>query len=134
MQVNSTTGQNAPTFTVDQLGALLTLLNALNGSNESLPGGGDLSGLPFFPGTPTPTQMPGQANQAAWQQMMLADQMQAQTIMIQSLAEFQKHQAERNRILRDTQTKIFELQQESTNQWIGTCGKVNKEFSQALMS
>ncbi|GMU56731.1 MAG: hypothetical protein AMXMBFR33_58770 [Candidatus Xenobia bacterium] len=133
MQVNPANGQNPPTFTADQLGALLTLLNALNGSDEGLPGGGDLSGLPFFPGTTT-TQMPGQANQAAWQQMMLADQMQAQTIMIQSLAEFQKHQAERNRILRDTQTKIFELQQESTNQWIGTCGKVNKEFSQALMS
>lgn len=130
MQVNAANGQNAPTFSADQLGALLTLLNALNGSNEALPEGGDLAGLPFFP---TP-QMPGQANQAAWKQMFLADQMQAQTIMIQSMAEFQKHQAERNRILRDTQTKIFELQQESTNQWIGTCGKVNKEFSQALMS
>lgn len=133
MQVNST-GQNAPTFTADQLGALLNLLQALNGSNEGFPGGNDLSGLPFFPSTPTPTQMPGQANQAAWRQMMLADQMQANTIIIQTMAEFQKHQAERNRILRDTQTKIFEMQQESTNQWIGTCGKVNKEFCQALMS
>ncbi|MEW6278535.1 MAG: hypothetical protein AB1758_07945 [Candidatus Eremiobacterota bacterium] len=56
----------------------------------------------------------GAANGAAQQQMAATDQQQAQTIQTQIAADAQKQQAERWKILRETQTKIFEIQQDVT--------------------
>lgn len=46
---------------------------------------------------------------AAALQMMQADQQQAATIMMQMQLDAQKQQAERSKIMKDTQTKIFEM-------------------------
>ncbi|GMU51613.1 MAG: hypothetical protein AMXMBFR33_07590 [Candidatus Xenobia bacterium] len=56
----------------------------------------------------------GAANAAAQQQMVHADKDQAHTIQAQMQADAQKQQAERWKILRETQTKIFEIQQDVT--------------------
>lgn len=58
--------------------------------------------------------MIGQANTAAQFQMFMSDFQQAQTISTAIAADAQKHQMERWKILQDTQTKIFEIQQEVT--------------------
>ena len=56
----------------------------------------------------------GAANFAAQQQLATSDQQQAQTIQTQIQADAQKQQAERWKILRETQTKVFEIQQDVT--------------------
>jgi hypothetical protein len=58
--------------------------------------------------------MLGAANSAAQMQMFLSDFQQAQTIQTQIMADAQKQQMERWKILQDTQTKIFEIQQDVT--------------------
>lgn len=47
-------------------------------------------------------------------QMQMSDYQQAQTISTQIAATAQKSEMERWKILQDTQTKIFEIQQEVT--------------------
>ncbi|GMU56543.1 MAG: hypothetical protein AMXMBFR33_56890 [Candidatus Xenobia bacterium] len=56
----------------------------------------------------------GAADAASRAQMAQSDQNQAQTIQTQMQADAQKQQAERWKILRETQTKIFEIQQDVT--------------------
>jgi hypothetical protein len=58
--------------------------------------------------------MIGQANSVAQFQMFMSDYQQAQTIQTTSAMEAQKQQMERWKIMQDTQTKIFEIQQEVT--------------------
>ena len=58
--------------------------------------------------------MIGQANSVAQFQMFMSDFQQAQTIQTQIGADAQKQQMERWKILQDTQTKIFEIQQDVT--------------------
>lgn len=58
--------------------------------------------------------MLGQANSVAQFQMFMSDFQQSQTIQTQIAADAQKQQMERWKILQDTQTKIFEIQQEVT--------------------
>lgn len=56
----------------------------------------------------------GLANSMAMVQMQLSDTQQAQTIATQIGADAQKQQMERWKILQDTQTKVFEIQQDVT--------------------
>jgi hypothetical protein len=56
--------------------------------------------------------MTGLANAAAVQQLMVSDAQQAQTIYAQSAADTQKQQMRRWQIAEDTQTKVFEIQQD----------------------
>ncbi|MGI5844220.1 MAG: hypothetical protein ACOX9B_08600 [Candidatus Xenobium sp.] len=58
--------------------------------------------------------MIGQANSVAQFQMFMSDYQQAQTIQTTTAMEAQKQQMERWKIMQDTQTKIFEIQQEVT--------------------
>ena len=58
--------------------------------------------------------MIGQANSVAQFQMFMSDYQQAQTIQANTAMEAQKQQMERWKIMQDTQTKIFEIQQEVT--------------------
>lgn len=58
--------------------------------------------------------MLGLSNDAAIFQMAMTDYQQSQTIFTQISAEAQKQQMERWKIMQDTQTKIFEIQQEVT--------------------
>jgi len=57
---------------------------------------------------------PREAEKAAQVQMAATDAQQAQTIMTQIAADAQKQQAERWKIMRDAQTKIFEITQDVT--------------------
>ncbi|MGM9992346.1 MAG: hypothetical protein ACI376_05810 [Candidatus Bruticola sp.] len=56
----------------------------------------------------------GFAAAASAAQMTASDLQQAQTIYTQMQADAQKQQMERWKILQDTQTKIFEIQQDVT--------------------
>ncbi|MGM9992347.1 MAG: hypothetical protein ACI376_05815 [Candidatus Bruticola sp.] len=56
----------------------------------------------------------GYAAAASAAQMTASDLQQAQTIYTQMQADAQKQQMERWKILQDTQTKIFEIQQDVT--------------------
>ena len=58
--------------------------------------------------------MLGQANSVSQFQMFMADFQQSQSISTAVAMDAQKQQMERWKILQDTQTKIFELQQEVT--------------------
>ncbi len=71
----------------------------------------------------------GAANAASIAQMALSDQMQAQTIQTQMMADTQKQQAERWKILRETQTKIFEIQQDVTVNQAKTQDKMFNKWS-----
>ncbi|MGM9998211.1 MAG: hypothetical protein ACI38Q_02265 [Candidatus Bruticola sp.] len=54
------------------------------------------------------------SNVASMVQMQASDLQQAQTIYTQIQADAQKQQMQRWKILQDTQTKIFEIQQDVT--------------------
>ena len=54
------------------------------------------------------------SNMAAQGQMMNNDMQNCQTIQTQEMADAQTQNAKRNQILMDTQTKIFEIQQDSS--------------------
>ncbi len=54
----------------------------------------------------------GQANAMAAAQLANSDRQQAQTIATQMQADNMKQQARRWQIMQDTQTKIFEIQQD----------------------
>lgn len=71
----------------------------------------------------------GAANAASQQQLAASDQQQAQTIQTQIAADSQKNQAERFKILRETQTKIFEIQQDVTVNQAKTQDKAFNKWS-----
>ncbi|MFP4496708.1 MAG: hypothetical protein ACLFQV_00750 [Vulcanimicrobiota bacterium] len=56
----------------------------------------------------------GMANQTAMAQMQNSDQNQAATVQTQMQADNQKQQMRQWQIMQDTQTKIFEIQQDVT--------------------
>jgi hypothetical protein len=56
--------------------------------------------------------MTGMANAAAMTQLVQSDYQQAQTIGTQMMADNQKQEMRRWQILQDTQTKVFETQQD----------------------
>ncbi|MEW6277412.1 MAG: hypothetical protein AB1758_02235 [Candidatus Eremiobacterota bacterium] len=76
----------------------------------------------------------GAANAASLLQMQLTDQQQAQTIQTQIMADAQKQQAERWKILRETQTKIFEIQQDVTVNQAKTQDKMFNKWSDYVRS
>ncbi|MCL5037267.1 MAG: hypothetical protein M1269_09160 [Chloroflexi bacterium] len=58
--------------------------------------------------------MLGATSAASMYSLTVNDQQNAMTIYTQTLAETQKQQMQRWQILQDTQTKIFEIQQDVT--------------------
>jgi hypothetical protein len=64
-----------------------------------------------------------QANFAANYQMIATDSQQAQTIYTQISANATKSQMERQKLMQDTQTKIFEITQDITTHKAKTADK-----------
>ena len=69
----------------------------------------------------------GAANAASQQQLQQSDQQQAETIKTQMMADAQKQQMQRWKIMQDTQTKIFEITQDVT---INKAKTADKMFNQ----
>jgi len=78
--------------------------------------------------------MLGQANSVAQFQMFMSDFQQAQTIQTQIGADAQKQQMERWKILQDTQTKIFEIQQDVTVNKAKTQDKMFNKWDEYIKS
>ncbi len=78
--------------------------------------------------------MLGQANSVAQFQMFMSDYQQAQTIQTQIGADAQKQQMERWKILQDTQTKIFEIQQDVTVNKAKTQDKMFNKWDEYIRS
>jgi hypothetical protein len=78
--------------------------------------------------------MIGNANLASLTQMAVADQLQAQTKQTEMMSDTLKHQAERWKILRETQTKIFEIQNEVTINQAKTQDKMFNKWSDYIRS
>lgn len=95
---------------------------------------GGMPAMQLPTGEDTSTTLPNMAQNAGIMQMVMADRQQANTIWVQMMADMQKQQEERRKIWRDLQTKVFELQQQATNNWLGTASKSNEEFCKAIMA
>jgi len=78
--------------------------------------------------------MLGQANSVAQFQMFMSDYQQAQTIQTQIGADAQKQQMERWKILQDTQTKVFEIQQDVTVNKAKTQDKMFNKWDEYIRS
>ncbi len=78
--------------------------------------------------------MIGQANSVAQFQMFMSDYQQAQTIQTQIGADAQKQQMERWKILQDTQTKVFEIQQDVTVNKAKTQDKMYNKWDEYIRS
>ena len=78
--------------------------------------------------------MTGMANAAAMTQMVQSDYNQAQTIGTQMMADQQKQQMRRWQIQQDTQTKIFEIQQDVTVNKAKTQDKMFNKWDQYIRS
>lgn len=78
--------------------------------------------------------MLGQANSVAQFQMFMSDFQQSQTIQTQIAADAQKQQMERWKILQDTQTKIFEIQQDVTVNKAKTQDKMFNKWDEYIRS
>ncbi len=78
--------------------------------------------------------MVGMLNAASLQQLALSDALQAQTKQVEMFADAQKHQAERWKILREVQTKIFEIQQEVTINQAKVQDKMHNKWSDYIRS
>ena len=78
--------------------------------------------------------MLGQANSVAQFQMFMSDYQQSQTIQTQIGADAQKQQMERWKILQDTQTKIFEIQQDVTVNKAKTQDKMFNKWDEYIRS
>ncbi|MBI3929411.1 MAG: hypothetical protein HY319_27950 [Armatimonadetes bacterium] len=75
---------------------------------------------------------PQQANQASQMQMQATDQQQAQTIQTQIAADAAKQRSERWKIMNDTQTKIFEITQDTTVNKAKTADKAFNAMDQYI--
>ncbi|MCD6310645.1 MAG: hypothetical protein J7M18_08005 [Candidatus Eremiobacteraeota bacterium] len=64
--------------------------------------------------------------------MVVNDQQNAMTIYTQTLAQTQKQQMDRWKILQDTQTKIFEIQQDVTVNKAKTQDKMFKKWDEYI--
>jgi len=78
--------------------------------------------------------MTGMANAAAMTQMINSDYQQAQTIGTQMMSDNQKQQMRRWQIMQDTQTKIFEIQQDVTVNKAKTQDKMFNKWDQYIRS
>ncbi|MCD4782315.1 MAG: hypothetical protein K8T10_00650 [Candidatus Eremiobacteraeota bacterium] len=78
--------------------------------------------------------MTGMANAAAMTQMVNSDYQQAQTVGTQMMADNQKQQMRRWQIMQDTQTKIFEIQQDVTVNKAKTQDKMFNKWDQYIRS
>jgi vacuolar-type H+-ATPase subunit H len=78
--------------------------------------------------------IPGYANASAQFQMQMSDYQQAQTIQTQIASDAQKQQMERWKILHDTQTKIFEIQQDVTVNKAKTQDKMYNKWDEYIRS
>ncbi|MEW6283178.1 MAG: hypothetical protein AB1758_31505 [Candidatus Eremiobacterota bacterium] len=78
--------------------------------------------------------MIGTASEASLLSMVLSDRQQAATIQTEIQADAAKQQAQRWKILRETQTKIFELQQEVVLNQAKTAQKMHDKWSDYVRS
>ncbi len=78
--------------------------------------------------------MTGMANAASMTQMIQSDYQQAQTIGTQMQADAQKNQMRRWQIMQDTQTKIFEIQQDVTVNKAKTQDKMFNKWDEYIKS
>lgn len=78
--------------------------------------------------------MTGMANAAAMTQMVNSDYQQAQTVQTQMMADNQKQQMRRWQIQQDTQTKIFEIQQDVTVNKAKTQDKMFNKWDEYIKS
>lgn len=78
--------------------------------------------------------MTGMANAAAMTQLIQSDYQQAQTIGAQMMADSQKQQMRRWQIMQDTQTKIFEIQQDVNVHKAKTSDKMFGKWDQYIRS
>lgn len=74
------------------------------------------------------------SNSVAIFQLQMSDTQQAQTIYTQIGADAQKQQMERWKILQDTQTKIFEIQQDVTVNKAKTQDKMFNKWDEYIRS
>lgn len=78
--------------------------------------------------------MTGMANAASMTQMIMSDYQQAQTIQTEIMADNQKQQMRRWQIQQDTQTKIFEIQQDVTVNKAKTQDKMFNKWDEYIRS
>lgn len=78
--------------------------------------------------------MTGMANAASMTQMVNSDYQQAQTIGTEMMADNQKQQMRRWQIMQDTQTKIFEIQQDVTVNKAKTQDKMFNKWNDYIKS
>ncbi len=78
--------------------------------------------------------MTGMANAASMTQMVQSDYQQAQTVQTQMQADSQKNQMRRWQIMQDTQTKIFEIQQDVTVNKAKTQDKMFNKWDEYIRS
>ena len=76
--------------------------------------------------------MLGATQAASMFSMTVNDQQNAMTIYTQTLAQTQKQQMDRWKILQDTQTKIFEIQQDVTVNKAKTQDKMFKKWDEYI--
>ncbi len=76
--------------------------------------------------------MLGATQAASMFSMVVNDQQNAMTIYTQTLAQTQKLQMQRWQILQDTQTKIFEIQQDVTVNSAKTQDKMFKKWDEYI--
>ena len=76
--------------------------------------------------------MLGATQAASMFSMVVNDQQNAMTIYTQTLAQTQKQQMRRWQILQDTQTKIFEIQQDVTVNKAKTQDKMFKKWDEYI--
>ena len=78
--------------------------------------------------------MTGMANAAAQDQMVNSDKNQAETVQTQMAADNQKQQMRQWQIMQDTQTKIFEIQQDVTVNKAKTGDKMFSKWDEYIRS
>jgi hypothetical protein len=78
--------------------------------------------------------MTGMANAASITQMVQSDYQQAQTVQTEMMADNQKQQMRRWQIQQDTQTKIFEIQQDVTVNKAKTQDKMFQKWDEYVRS
>jgi len=78
--------------------------------------------------------MTGMANAASITQMIQSDYQQAQTVQTEIMADNQKQQMRRWQIQQDTQTKIFEIQQDVTVNKAKTQDKMFQKWDEYVRS
>ena len=76
--------------------------------------------------------MIGATQSASMYSMVLNDQQNAMTIYSQTMAQTQKQQMSRWQIMQDTQTKIFEIQQDVTVNQAKTQDKMFKKWDEYI--